>query len=124
MPSILAPILTRQSATSPISGSRAAFSMMVSPLASTAAISAAWVAPTETLSKAMWAPFRPFLRLGDHIAALDGDLGAELLHGQEMHVDGPRADGAAAGQRHLGLAAAASSGPSTQKLARILETSS
>ncbi len=58
-PSILAPILTRQSATSPISGSRAAFSITVSPLASAAAISTAWVAPTETLGKTMRVPRRP-----------------------------------------------------------------
>ena len=59
MPSILAPILTRHSATSPISGSRAAFSITVSPLASAAAISTAWVAPTETLGKITRAPLRP-----------------------------------------------------------------
>jgi hypothetical protein len=34
------------------------------------------------------------------------DLGAELFHGLQMHVDRARADGAAAGQRHLRLAAA------------------
>jgi hypothetical protein len=45
-------------------------------------------------------------RPGDHVAALDGDLGAELFHGHEVHVHGPRSDGAAAGQRHLRLTAA------------------
>ncbi len=59
-PSILAPILIRHSATSPISGSRAAFSITVSPWASAAAISTAWVAPTDTLGKTMRAPFNPF----------------------------------------------------------------
>ncbi len=46
------------------------------------------------------------LGLGEHVAGLDLDLGAELLEAHQMQVDGTRADGAAAGQRHLGLAAA------------------
>ena len=48
-PSIRAPIVIRQLARSTTSGSRAAFSIKVSPRASTAAIKALWVAPTETL---------------------------------------------------------------------------
>ena len=46
------------------------------------------------------------LGLGEHVAGLDLDLGAELLETHQMQVDGTRADGAAAGQRNLGLAAA------------------
>ena len=42
-------------------------------------------------------------RLGDHIAAIDGDLGAELLQRHDQQIDRPGADGAAAGQRDLGL---------------------
>ena len=60
-PVILAPILLRQSATSLISGSRAAFSITVVPLASEAAISAVWVPPTVTLGKTISPPFSPFL---------------------------------------------------------------
>jgi len=45
-PSILAPIAERKAARSPISGSRAAFSMTVVPLAATAAINRFSVAPT------------------------------------------------------------------------------
>ncbi len=60
MPSILAPILIRHSATSPISGSRAAFSITVSPLASVDAIRIAWVAPTDTFGKTTRVPLRPF----------------------------------------------------------------
>ena len=60
MPSILAPIFLRQLATSATSGSRAAFSITVSPRASTAAISALCVAPTETLESAILAPVKPF----------------------------------------------------------------
>ena len=47
-PLILAPMALRQSARLTISGSRAAFSSTVSPLASEAAIISTWVAPTET----------------------------------------------------------------------------
>ncbi len=44
--------------------------------------------------------------LGDDIAAVELDIGAERLQRREMKIDGPRADGAAAGQGHRGLAAA------------------
>ena len=55
-PVILAPILVRQSATSLISGSRAAFSITLVPCASEAAMSAVWVPPTVTLGKAISPP--------------------------------------------------------------------
>ncbi len=58
-PEIFAPMALRQSATLPISGSRAAFSMTVVPLASDAAISAVWVPPTVTLGNSMVPPRRP-----------------------------------------------------------------
>ena len=48
----------------------------------------------------------PLRRPGDDIAAFELDLGAERLERGQMQIDGPRADGAAAGQRHLRLAAA------------------
>ena len=60
-PVIFAPILLRQSATSLISGSRAAFSITVVPLASEAAINAVCVPPTVTLGKLISPPLRPFL---------------------------------------------------------------
>jgi len=50
------------------------------------------------------------LGLGDDIARLDFDLGSELFHGHDVEIDGPRADGAAAGQRDLGFAAARQKG--------------
>ena len=50
-PLILAPILPRKLATSTTCGSLAAFSMIVLPLAITAAIMMLMVAPTETLSR-------------------------------------------------------------------------
>ena len=40
----------------------------------------------------------------DHVAAFDLDLGAELLERHDQQIDRPRADGAAARHRHLGLA--------------------
>ena len=45
-------------------------------------------------------------RARDDIAAFELDLGAERLERLQMQIDGPRADGAAAGQRHLRPAAA------------------
>ena len=59
MPSISAPIATRQRHRSVISGSRAAFSISVSPRASAAAISTFSVAPTETIGKVTRPPSRP-----------------------------------------------------------------
>ena len=60
-PEIFAPILFRQSATSTISGSRAALSMTVVPFASVAAISATWVPLTVTFGKCDRSrPSRPF----------------------------------------------------------------
>ena len=61
MPEMRAPILLRQSATSPISGSCAAFSITVVPRASTAAISAVWVPLTVTLGNLISPPLSPSL---------------------------------------------------------------
>ena len=58
-PSICAPISTSIAAMSWISGSRAAFSMIVVPLASTAAIMIVSVAPTLGKSSQTSAPCRP-----------------------------------------------------------------
>ena len=55
---IFAPSATRKLAVSTISGSRAAFSMMVVPSDSVAADMMVTVAPTLTLSMTMCAPFR------------------------------------------------------------------
>ena len=62
-PEIFAPHVLRQLARSTISGSIAALSIMVVPSASTAAIIRFSVAPTDTISMLIWAPFRrPELR--------------------------------------------------------------
>jgi hypothetical protein len=42
-------------------------------------------------------------RLRDHVAAVDGDIGAEFLQRHDQQIDRPGADGAAPGQRHPGL---------------------
>ena len=43
-------------------------------------------------------------RAGDDVAAVDVDLGAEVAQRRDEEIDRPRADGAAAGQRHPRLA--------------------
>ncbi len=107
MPSILAPILTRHSATSPISGSRAAFSMTVSPRAKRGRQQHVVRGADRYLGEHDAAAAQgAALGLGENVAGFDLDLGAELLQAHQMQIDGTRADGAAAGQRHLGLAAA------------------
>ena len=105
MPSIFAPIETSRSARSGTSGSRAAFSRMVSPSASVAAISRFSVPVTVTMSVMMRAPLS-FARLGLDVAVLDRDLGAHRLQALDVLVDRTRADRAAAGQRHRRVAKA------------------
>jgi hypothetical protein len=61
-PSTRAPIRLRKAARSAISGSRAAFSMIVVPLASTAAISTFSVAPTLGNSNSTRVPTSPSVR--------------------------------------------------------------
>jgi hypothetical protein len=109
-PVILAPILLRQSATSVISGSRAAFSITVVPRASEAAISAVWVPPTVTLENLISPPLTPILGAGDDITAVDLDVGAQAFERHDQKVHRPGADGAAAGHRDLGLAHAREQG--------------
>ena len=103
-PLIRAPILTRQSARSLTSGSRAALAISVEPCASAAAIIATWVPPTVTLGKSISAAVEAFGRLGDDVAGLDRDLGAELLQRHQQKIDRAGADRAAAGQRHARFA--------------------
>ena len=106
MPEIFAPMAMRQRARSSISGSRAALPIRVSPLARVAAISAVSVAPTETKGNSMRAPFRPLWRRGDDIAIFQRDGGAQRFQRLQVQIDRPGADGAAAGERDLGLAMA------------------
>ena len=65
------------------------------------------------------------LGLGNDIAGFDLDLGAELLHGHARCMSTGRVPMAQPpGSDTLASPQRASSGPSTQKLARILDTSS
>jgi len=57
---MLATMRRKESARSPISGSRAAFSITVTPSASEAAMIAVWVPPTVTLGKSIRPPRSPF----------------------------------------------------------------
>ncbi len=103
----LAPILTRQSATSPISGSRAAFSITVSPLASARRQKDVVGRADRDLREIRCGrrAGQPCGALRENVAAVDIDFGAQRLQTHQVQVDRPRADGAAAGQRNLGLAA-------------------
>ena len=104
-PLILAPILMRQ--VGEIDDFRLARGIVdhaCGPCASEAAISAVWVPPTVTLGKWISPPMQALRRLGVDIAGLDLDFGAELFQRHQQEIDRPRADGAAAGQRHPRLA--------------------
>ena len=86
---------------------------------------ATWVAPTETLGKVTRPPRQALRRAGDDIAAVDVDLGAERRAAPSMKrstgrvpmAQPPGSDTRASPMR-------ASSGPITQKLARMRETRS
>jgi hypothetical protein len=58
---------------------------------------------------------QPLGRLRDHIAAVELQLGAELLQAHQVQIDRPRADRAAAGQRHRRLAMAGQQRPEHPK---------
>ncbi len=91
----------RKLARSTTSGSRAAFSMTVSPSASVAAIIRFSVPVTVTVSSTRRAPLQA-LGAGADVAALDVDVGAHGLQPGDVDVHRTRADGAAAGQRDVG----------------------
>ena len=99
-PLIRAPILVRQSARSTTSGSRAALRITVCPCASTAAIRAVCGAADRDLRKLDLGALQAARRLGNHISGFDVDLRAEAFQHHQQQVDRPRADRAAAGQRH------------------------
>ncbi len=83
--------------------------MTVVPLASTAAMRAFSVAPTLGNSSRIRAPVSWAARALD-VAVLHLDLGAQLLQGPQVHVDGPGAEVVAAGQGDPGLAEAGQQG--------------
>ena len=88
-----------------ISGSRAAFSMTVSPLASTAAVSRFSVAPTLGNSSTTRAPGQAVgARLDE--AVHDVELDAHRLEPAEVHVELAAADVVATGHGDARLTAA------------------
>src|SRR6186997_392479 len=95
-PRILAPMALRKSARSTTSGSRAAFSITVSPSASVAAITRFSVPVTVTVSSTSRAPRKRDARA--NVTILDQDIGAELLQAVDVNVHRTRADGTAARQ--------------------------
>ena len=97
--SMRAPIPVSIAQMSTISGSRAALSISVTPLASTAAISRFSVAPTLGKSSQIVAPCSPPGADGDDEAVLAGDLGAHPGQAGDVHVQPARADRVAAGVR-------------------------
>ena len=104
-PSIFAPILLRQSARSTISGSRAAFSITVVPLASDGRHQRGVGAADRHLGKIDLAAAQAVVgACAIDVAAVDLDLRAEPLQRHDEEIDRPRADGAAARQRDLRLA--------------------
>ena len=69
---------------------------------------------TVIFSKTTRAPFRR-LALRLDVAVLLRDLRAQLLQALQVQIDGPRSDGAAAGQRHARLAHARDQRPQHQR---------
>jgi hypothetical protein len=108
---------------STISGSRAALSTTVVPLARTAAITRFSVAPTDGKSSQIEVPVSRGAVATRKPCSLD-DRRAEPLQAGDVHVEPAGADRVASGQRHLGEPQRATSGPSTLIEARILRTRS
>ena len=103
-PSTRAPILLSTRPSSSTSGSRAQLTSVVRPLASAAAIIRFSV--PVTVDSRRRSRRRAARRFGDHVAVLDADLGAQRLEALQVLIDRPRADRAAARQRHLGATVA------------------
>ncbi len=105
-PSICAPIDPSIRQMSTISGSRAALSMTVVPLARTAAMSRFSVAPTLGKSSHTVRAVQPLGARRDEEAVLAAHGRPEPLETGHVHVEAAAADVVAARQRDVGLAAA------------------
>ena len=103
----------RKFARSTTSGSRAAFSMMVSPSASVAAIMRFSVPGDRDGFEVQPRALEASGARAD-VAAFDVDLRAHGLQARDVDVHRACADGAAAGQRHVGLAEARQQRPEHQ----------
>ncbi len=109
-----APILIRRAARSATSGSRAAFSMTVSPRASTAAISRSSVPVTRDAVERERRARQAVRRLGFDITVLLRDARAQPLQSGDVQIDGPRADRATARHRHASAPASRHQRPQHQ----------
>ncbi len=105
-PSTFAPMAFRQLARSSISGSRAAFLISVTPSASTAASMRVFGRAHGGDRELDLGALQAARRLGVDVALVQVDVGAERAQRLQVQVDRPRADRAAAGQAHLGVAGA------------------
>ena len=103
-PEIFAPIAIRQWPRSSISGSRAALPMHGLALGQRRRHQRGFGGADRDEGKLDTRALQPARRAGDDIAVFEFDLRAHRLQRLQMQIDRPRADGAAAGQRHLGLA--------------------
>ena len=113
MPSICAPIATSMPQRSTISGSRAALSMTVAPLASTAAVMMFSVAPTLGRVERDRGTAQVG-GLGDDVTVLDADLGAHALETGEVHVERRVPIASPPGSATFARPVRAMSGPRTQ----------
>ncbi len=104
-PSILAPMPVSMAARSLTSGSRAAFSITVVPLASTAAMSRLSVVVWLGNSRTIRVPAKPVAPALD-VAVLGPEGHPQLLESPQVHVDRPAAEVVPAGQRDPGPAVA------------------
>ena len=109
-PAMTAPISTSMAARSEISGSRAAFSMTVVPLARTAAIRMFSVAPTLGKSNAMSAPSSESASPTTAPCSISM-RGAECPQPVLVHVQRSGSDGIATGQRNPGPTTPPHQGP-------------
>ena len=123
-PEMRAPILLRQSATSAISGSCAALSITVVPLASEAAMIAVWVPPTVTLGNAISPPLNPRGARATTKPPSTSMSAPSCAIAMMRRSTGRVPMAQPPGIETRASPMRATSGASTQKLARILETSS
>ena len=106
-----------------ISGSRAALSITVTPLARTAAIRMFSVAPTLGKSSQIWRPVQG-AGLGHEETVPFSNVAPSFCEPGDVHVEPAGADRIAAGSATSAAPQRAMSGPSTQMEARIRRTRS
>ena len=99
-PSIDAPIFVSSAARSTTSGSRAAFSMIGFAAREHCGHQQILGSGDADAVESELAPFEPVRRFGFDVAVLLMDFRAQPFQRRDVQIDGPRADGAAAGKRN------------------------